>query len=177
MKKPLYKKWWVWLIALLVIAALSNFVSGGNKDSADKNDSDTDNVKEVAKEEDTEKQEPKEPEEKKIEVDKEIELDKINIKLENVYVKDNELKFGFWWNHWATNDKAHFSVFAYPVITQNGEELELQDDKDTLLKQTEKGVDSRVDLKVELQDDSPVEIKFKTTSDNPEEEVINIELN
>lgn len=117
-----------------------------------------------------------ESEEKVIELNKEIELDNINIKIENVYVEDDKIRFGFWWNHWASNDKIHFSVLAYPVVEQAGEELEQEDKNDSLLKQTEKGVDSRVDLEYELIDDSPVTIKFKTTSDDPSEESFEVDI-
>src|SRR5699024_7630340 len=111
-------------------------------------------------------------------INKKIEFDMCTLKLdiESVYVEGNTLSLGFWWNYWSSYDEAHFLLFAYPVVKQNGEELEEVDEKDSLLRQTKKGVDSREDLEYELKDDSPVEIKIKTTSDDPEEEVIEIDI-
>jgi len=176
------------LILLFALAGCTKYKDGEpvNKEPEEEQQEDT-IAKEEAKKEEQPKEEPKKdkkkestekekPEKQTIKVDKEIELGNINLRLENVYVEGNELSFGFWWNHWASNDKVHFSYFAYPVVTQNGEELEQQDDKDTLLRQTAKGVDSRVELKYKLKDDSPVEIKFKTTTDNPEEEIITVDI-
>src|SRR5699024_10348152 len=98
--------------------------------------------------EEVDKKEEEEPQEKKqtIDINKEIEFDMGNLTLdiESVYVKDNTLSFGFWWNYWSSYDEAHFLLFAYPVVTQDGEELEEVDEKDSLLRQTKKGVDSRV---------------------------------
>lgn len=178
------------IVALIVVFYIIGTVVG-NDEETNKEDEPTkevvaeeteDQVEEDSEEEEATEDEPVAEQEdegvtdKEIEVNEEIELGNITIKLENVYIKDNELSFGFWWNHWASNDEVHFSYFAYPVVTQNGVELEQQDEKDSLLRQTQKGVDSRVDLKYELEDDSPVEIKFKTTSDDPEEEIINIDV-
>ena len=182
-KKPIYKKWWFWLVAFLVFG----FVVGQTAD-----DEPTEEVEEQPKKEEKEqveekevteegkesKEKPTEKEEQTIDINKEIEFDMGNLTLdiESVYVEDNTLSFGFWWNYWSSYDEAHFLLFAYPVVTQNGEELEEIDKKDTLIRQTKKGVDSRVDLEYELKDDSPVEIKLKTTSDDPEEEVIEIDI-
>src|SRR5690625_5128415 len=175
-KNPFYKRWWFWLIVVVVLIAM--IVPEDEKEIAEDtteeiteetNQEDESNENEEPNESDEEevessnedKEDVKEtPEEKKtINVNEEIELGNINIDIENAYVEDNELSFGFWWNHLASNEKRHFSVLAYPVVSQNGHELEMQDDKDTLLKQTAKGVESRVDLKYDLEDDSPVEIK------------------
>src|SRR5699024_8195772 len=109
---------------------------------------------------------------------KEMEFDMGNLTLdiESVYIENNTMSFGFWWNYWSSYDEAHFLLFAYPVVTQGGEELEEVDEKDSLLRQTKQGVDSRVALEYEMKNDSPVEIKIKTTSDEPEEEVIEIDI-
>src|SRR5699024_2484532 len=107
-----------------------------------------------------------EPQEKKqtIDVNKEIEfvMGNLTLDIESVYVEDNTMSVGFWWNYWSSYDEAHFLLFAYPVVTPDGEELEEVEEKDSLLRQTKKGVVSRVDLEYELEDDSPVEIKIKT---------------
>ena len=187
-KKPFYKRWWFWLIVVVVLIAMivpedEEEVAEDTEEKTEETnqeveDNESNESNEEAEENNEDKEDVKEtPEEKKtINVNEEIELGNINIDIENAYVENNVLSFGFWWNHWASNEKIHFSVLAYPVVSQNGNELEMQDDKDTLLKQTAKGVDSRVDLKYELEDDSPVEIKFKTTSDDPEEESITIDI-
>src|SRR5699024_2215943 len=124
------------------------------------------------------KEKSKEKEEQTIEINKEIEFDigNLTLDIESVYIENNTMSFGFWWNYWSSYDEAHFLLFAYPVVKHNGEELEEIDKKDTLIRQTKKGVDSRVDFKYELEDDSPVEIKIKTTSYEHEEEVIEIDI-
>lgn len=188
-KKPIYKKWWFWLVAFLVFG----FVVGQTSDNEElteevgQEQKDEEKAKEEPKEEskseeteEVDKKEEEEPQEKEqtIDVNKEMEFDigNLTLDIETVYIENNTLSFGFWWNYWSSYDEAHFLLFAYPVVTQGGEELEEVDEKDSLLRQTKKGVDSRVDLEYELEDDSPVEIKIKTTSDDPEEEVIEIDI-
>lgn len=188
-KKPIYKKWWFWLVALLVFG----FVVGQTSDNEEQTEEvgqeqeDEEKAKEEPKEEskseeteEVDKKEEEEPQEKEqtIDINKEIEFDigNLTLDIESVYVEGNTLSFGFWWNYWSSYDEAHFLMFAYPVVKQNGKELEEIDEKDSLIRQTKKGVDSRVDLEYELEDDSPVEIKIKTTSDDPEEEVIEIDI-
>ncbi len=123
----------------------------------------------------TEKKEVVE-EEKKVEINKELKLNNIMVELDNVYVEGSNMRLPFWWSHWDSNDKIHLGVLVYPIVSQNGEELEYEDNGDTLLRQTEKGVDSRVELEYTLQDDSPVEIRFKTTADDPIEESVSVDI-
>lgn len=113
---------------------------------------------------------------KKIKLDKEIELDNVKIEVEQLRVNDDELTLPFWWSHWASNDKVHFQALAYVVVKQDDEELKATDKNDTLLKQTSKGVKSRVELKYELVDDSPVDITFKTVDDDPEEYGMTVDI-
>ena len=188
-KKPIYKKWWFWLVAFLVFGFVVGQTSDNEEQAEDveQEPEDEEKAKEEPKEEskseeteEVDKKEEEEPqeEEQTIEINKEIEFDigNLTLDIESVYVEGNTLSFGFWWNYWSSYDEAHFLLFAYPVVTQGGEELEEVDEKDSLLRQTKKGVDSRVDLEYELKNDSPVEIKIKTTSDEPEEEVIEIDI-
>src|SRR5699024_9640166 len=187
-KKPIYKKWWFWLVAFLVFGFVVGQTSDDEEQAEDVEQEPEDGEKpkeepnEESKTEETEEVDKKEEElqEKKqtIDINKEIEFDMGNLTLdiESVYIENNTMSFGFWWNYWSSYDEAHFLLFAYPVVKQNGEELEEIDKKDTLIRQTKKGVDSRVDLEYELKDDSPVEIKIKTTSDDPEEEVIEVDI-
>lgn len=179
-KKPFYKKWWIWVIAIILFGGFVNGVVDPY-DEEEQAQKEKDKQEEREKQEQNEKEdkeEQEESEEKIIEINKEIEFDmgNLTIELENVYVEDDTLSFGYWWNYWSSYDKAHFLLFAYPVVKQGGEELEEVDEKDSLLKQTKKGVNSRVDLEYELIDDSPVEIIFKTATDNPEEETIEVDI-
>src|SRR5699024_8092337 len=188
MTKPSYKKWWFWLLAFFVFGFVVGQISDNEEQAEDVEQEPEDREKtkeepnEESKTEETEEVDKKEEElqEKKqtIDINKEIEFDMGNLTLdiESVYIENNTMSFGFWWNYWSSYDEAHFLLFAYPVVKQNGEELEEIDKKDTLIRQTKKGVDSRVDLEYELKDDSPVEIKIKTTSDDPEEEVIEVDI-
>src|SRR5699024_5117813 len=188
-KKPIYKKWWFWLVAFLVFGFVVGQTSDDEEQAEDVEQDSKDEEKakeeheEESKSDETEEKDKKEKEEtqekkKTIDINKEIEFDMGNLTLdiESVYIENNTMSFGFWWNYWSSYDEAHFLLFAYPVVTQDGEELEEVDEKDSLLRQTKKGVDSRVDLEYELEDDSPVEIKIKTTSDEPEEEVIEVDI-
>lgn len=174
--KPIHKKWWFWLGAIVIFGFIVGQTSDDSSEEevAEAEEQETD---EQPKEE-VEGMEEEEHQEQTIDVNKEMEFDMGNLTLdiESIYIEDNTLSLGFWWNYWSSYEEAHFLLFAYPVVMQNGEELEEVDKKESLLKQTEKGVDSRVDLEYELEDDSPVEIKIKTTSDDPEEETITIEL-
>lgn len=62
-------------------------------------------------------------------------------------------------------------------VLQDGEYLEVTDDEDTFLRQTDYGVDSNLDVEYQLiEDKEPVKIRFRTTTDNPEEEIITIEI-
>lgn len=177
-KKPFYKKWWVLAIAgVLVLGVFATIVQDDDEPvtkESSSNANETDNDESIDNDSNN-----NEDEELKIEVNKEFEFEYGGLKLgiQTVKVVDNKLSFGFWWNHWAGNEDVHFSYFAYPIVEQNGESLEYEDKNDSLLRQRPKGVDGRVDLEYKLIDDSPVTIKFKTTSDNPEEESFEVELN
>lgn len=184
-QKPIYKKWWVWLIAFLLFGVFIGATSDepgeainennnvNEKVNNNKENNSNDNVNDI-----NENNDENDEKEQVIEVNEVIEFEhgNLNIELQNVYIEDDKLIFGFWWNHWASNDKVHFSYFAYPVVKQDGQELSQEDKGDTLLRQTDKGVDSRVDLEYKLIDDSPIEITIKTASDDPEEETIEIDI-
>src|SRR5699024_6375562 len=114
---------------------------------------------------------------KTIKVGKEFDIGNVNIEVQTVKVSDDTITVPVWWSHWAGDKKVHLTALAYPIVTQDGEELKEVDGGDSLLKQKDKGVDGRAKVTYELLDDStPVEIKFKTTADEPEEESIAVEL-
>ena len=139
-------------------------------------------VKEETKEtEETEETEVEEVEEeskdKKIDINKEIKIGNVNIDLKSAQVEDDKLSVFAWWFHGAAREKIHFSVLATMSVLQDGEYLEVIDGEDTFLRQTDYGVDSNLDVEYQLIDDkTPVEIRFRTTTDDPEEETITIEI-
>lgn len=101
----------------------------------------------------------------------------MTIDLQTVKVEDDELSVWAWWYHGATREKVHFSVLATLSVLQNGEYLDIVEGEDTFLRQTGYGVDSNLDVKYKLIDkDSPVEIRFRTTTDDPEEESVTIDI-
>src|SRR5699024_885082 len=186
---PNYKKWWFWLVAFLVFGLVVGQTSDDEEQAEDVEQESKDEEKakeepeEESKSEETEevdKKEEEEPQEKKqtIDINKEIEFDigNVTLDIESVYIENNKMSFGFWWNYWSSYDEAHIMLFAYPVVKKSGEAVDEVNEKDSLHRQTKKGVESRVDLEYELEYDSPVEIKIKTTSDDPEEEVIEIDI-
>lgn len=145
-------------VLLLLLSVLLLLVACGNEEEAEET-----------------KEKPQDGEQA-IKVDEEYELGNVKIEVELVKIDEDELTLPFWWSHWATNDKAHFEALAYVTVKQDGDELKATDKNDTLLKQTSKGVDSRIELKYELIDDSPVDITFKTTSDDPEEDGMTVDI-
>lgn len=196
-KKPFYKKWWFWLIVAVVIIAMivTEDEEETTKDNVEENKEETskENKKEeTAKEEEKVTEEKKEEpveqaeqedaeeveqKEKKIEINKDIEIGNVAIDLRSVTVDDDKLSVFAWWFHGAAREKIHFSVLATISVSQDGEELEIIDGEDTLLRQTDYGVDSNLKLKYQLIDkETPVDIRFRTTTDDPEEETITIEL-
>src|SRR5699024_5071893 len=162
-KKPIYKKWWFWLVAFMVFGFVVGQTSDNEEQAEDveQEQEDKEKAKEEPKEEskseeteEVDKKEEEEPQEKEqtLEIRKEIErtienkkeneldIGNLTLDIESVYVEGNTLSLGFWWNYWSSYDEAHFLLFAYPVVTQGGEELEEVDEKDSLLRQTKKGV-------------------------------------
>lgn len=114
---------------------------------------------------------------KTIKVNKEFEIGNVNIEIQTVKVDDGSITIPIWWSHWAGNEKVHLTALAYPVITQGGKELKEIDGGDSLLKKKSKGVDDRAKVTYELIDEhTPVEIEFKTTADEPEEEAFTVDI-
>lgn len=121
--------------------------------------------------------EAEEEKEKKININEDIEIGKVSINLKSVTVKNDKLNVFAQWFHGAAREKIHFSVLATMSVLQDGEYLEVTDDEDTFLRQTDYGVDSNLDVEYQLiEDKEPVKIRFRTTTDNPEEEIITIEI-
>lgn len=128
-------------------------------------------------EEEKKTDEAKEEKEKKIDINEDIEIGKVSIDLKSVTVKNDKLNVFAWWFHGAAREKIHFSVLATMSVLQDGEYLEVTDGEDTFLRQTDYGVDSNLDVEYQLIDDKePVEIRFRTTTDDPDEETIQVDI-
>lgn len=189
MKKPFYKKWWFWLIVAVVLIAL--VVPESDEEEVAK-ETKKEKVEEVSENEEDNKDEPdvkvdnetekpkeiqEEPKNKKIDINEEIKIGNVTIDLKSVKVEDDKLSVFAWWFHGAGREKIHFSVLATMSALQDGEYLEVTDGEDTFLRQTDYGVSSNLDVEYQLIDDkTPVEIRFRTTTDVPDEETITIEL-
>lgn len=130
-------------------------------------------VKKTEPEEDV-KEEPKE---NTIKVDEEIELRNLNFNIQTITIEKDKVTIPMNWNHWASNEKVHLTVLAYPVVKQGDDELEMTGGEDSLLRQTAKGVDSRIEVEYQLIDDeTPITITMKTTADDPEEDSITVDI-
>lgn len=185
------------IVVVIGLFVLSAVVSGVYDGIFGEDEASTDS-KEVAndsKEEKEDKNDAKEPEEdreveedngnetkeelrqKKIDINKEIKLGNVTIDLQNVTIEGDKLSIWAWWFHGAGREKIHFSVLATLSVLQDGEYLDVTDGEDTLLRQTDYGVDSNIDIEYQLLDnETPVEIRFRTTTDEPEEETIEIDI-
>jgi len=121
--------------------------------------------------------EKEEQKESTIKVDEEIELRNLNFKIQTVTIENDKVTVPMSWNHWASNEKIHLTALAYPVVKQGDDELEMIGGEDSLLRQTAKGVDSRIEVEYQLIDDeTPITITMKTTSDDPEEGSITVDI-
>lgn len=159
MKKPIYKRWWFWVVAIVLIAVIMP------KEETP--------VKEEEKVKAAE--EEKEPQKETIKVNKETKLGKVGIDLKSVTIEEDRLSVHAIWNHEAVREKIHFSVLATMSVYQGGEHLKIIDGEDTFLKGAAYMVDSKLDVKYQLIDNkTPIEVRFKTTTDDPEEEAFEI---
>ena len=181
MKKPIYKKWWVWLI--VVVFAIGIIGSGGEDESDQEDNSnniENNNEVEENKPVDNDETTPIEEESttKKIEVNQDFEINNVKISLQSITVEDEIITIPFRWQHWVSNDEVHFSVLAYVAVYQGDEHLELVSGEDSQYKKVKKGVDGFVELDYKLIDGGgPLEIKFIRTTDEAEEESITIDIN
>src|SRR5699024_402447 len=101
-KKPIYKKWWFWLVAFLVLGFVVGQTSDDEEQAEDdeQESKDEEKAKEEPKEEskteeteEVDKKEEEEPQEKEqtIEINKEIEFDigNLTLDIESVYIENN----------------------------------------------------------------------------------------
>src|SRR5690625_5086886 len=165
-RKPIYKKWWFWLIALFVIITIYGSITGENQ--AKETPSQEKSKDEVVVQEE-------EPLDEKIEMDKTIELNGATIVIQSLRVKDDSTQLYGYWNHNSQYDKAHLDLLVTTTFKQNDEELEITN-KDKLLDQKNKTIDGSLDLKIERIDDSPIEITFTANTDERETESITIDI-
>ena len=169
-KKPFYKKWWFILIVLTIVI-------GGPASLLEEEKEISTKLPKTKETKETKEETVVEPKSKKIDIDKEIKIGKVNIDLKSVKIEDNKISVYAWWFHGAGREKIHFSVLATMSALQDGEYLKVTQGEDTFLRKTDYGVNSNLDVEYELIDDkTPVEIRFRTTTDDPEEETITIEL-
>lgn len=121
---------------------------------------------------------PQEEENKKrIEVNEELKVNKVTANVSSVTIEDGVIEIPLWWQHWASNDKVHFSFLAYMAVYQGDQHLKAVSGEDSMLKKVDKGVESMVRVKYELIDeDTPVTIKIIATTDQAEEGVVTVNI-
>lgn len=123
----------------------------------------------VAQEEEENKQ--------RIEVNEELKVRNVTANISSVTVEDGTITIPIRWQHWAGNDKVHFSVLAFPAVYQGEQHLEMISGEDSMYKKIDKGVDGMVELKYELIDEeTPVTIKVIATTDQAEEGTVTVNI-
>lgn len=160
--KPLYKKWWLWLIVIVVLLAFA--------------------IPETDEKVTEEKEPEKEPEElgekpmeKVIEIDKTIELNGAEITLQSLRVKEDSTKLYGYWRHKTSYEKAHLDLLVTTTIKQKDKEIDILN-RDRLLKQRKPMIDGSLNLELKRIDDTPIEITFTTNDDKKESESITVDI-
>lgn len=170
-KKPIHKRWWFWVIAIIVVG--SWIVGNDDKEpaSSDKEKVETVDKKADAKNEDKEENEEK-LQEKKIKIDEELEVNGAYIKLQSLVIKDNRASlYAYWNNH--TLYEAHLDYLAPLEIYQNDELVEF--DRDKLTRRVKPGVDGSLDLDLELINHED-EVTFRFYGEDDSKEEITVKL-
>ena len=165
-KKPLHKKWWFWVIAVVIIGS---WVANDNKESA------VEEVETVDKQVDSKaEEETKEKfQEKEIKIDEELEVNGAYIKLQSLVIKDNRTSLYAYWNN-RTLYEAHLDYLAPLEIYQNDELVEF--DREKLNRRAKSGVDSSLDLRLELVNyEDDITFRFYGEDDNKKEITISLD--
>ena len=164
-KKPIYKKWWFWAIAIIVV--LSWIINSADEEQTNEQTQEVNSEQEEQTDEPQVEKEESEQEqsiEKVIELNEEITSVDYTVKLQRVKVKDDILTIVFDWENQSDWDPAHFELLGYVQVEQNGEALEEMSD-DRKYKQIKHGTFDVYDLEYKLVDDSDVTIRVVSTNE------------
>lgn len=182
MEKPLYKKWWFWVIAIFAALFIFGAITGideAKKDieSGEVNKIENENNEEVENES---IQEDLNEEESVIEHDETFVFGEFTIENIVTEINDEELTFKFRWINQSGEDKMPFTALGYIDFLQ-GEEILRETsgafdigNKSGILFKNANGGGHSVTLVYKLMNDDPVKARFGATHeiDNTKEELI-----
>lgn len=170
-KQPFYKRWWVILIAAVIVLGISNII---NSDDEPK----TEQTSTKPKQEQKAEKKKDEPKEKVIELKEEIPFVDFTAKIQRVKIKDDRLTIVLDWTNQSDWNPAHFSLLAGIDVYQDDEILEMTKGEERLLKQIKKDSFDVVDLEYKLEDnETPVKITFIPWNEYDEKKELTIEIN
>ena len=174
MKKPIYKRWWFIVIAIILVIGIINSLESSD-DKQVKKDEPVINKKENKE---TEVNEVNEESETTIEVDESIASVDYTAKIQRVKVNDDVLTVVFDWENQSDWDPAHFPLLGHVEVKQNGEVLEQVGDTERQNKQIKRNRFDVYGLEYKLIDDSEVTIKIISLNEHDESEgTIKVKLN
>jgi len=176
MEKSLYKKWWVWVIAIFAVLFIFGAMTGINEAKKDIESG------EVNKTENGNNEEPKQSEKEQnvIEHDETFVFGEFTIENIVTEINDDELTFKFRWINQSGEDKMPFTALGYIDFLQ-GEEILRETsgafdigNKSGILFKNANGGGHSVTLVYKLVNDDPVQVRFGATNeiDNTKEELI-----
>jgi|SRR5690625_4756066 len=186
MKKPIYKKWWVWVIAFFAVLTVYGAITGVNqaKDQIAEEETNKEDIEvdEEKQEEEVEKEVP-EPEEETedsgiIEVDEQLTFAEFTVDFEQVEIEDDKAVITFKWLNQAGDGKQFFFALSGIDVAQSDDILdetsgaydaENKNTSDIYFPNAENG-ETKVTLEYELKDkETPIDITFVPYNDYGED--------
>lgn len=185
-KKPIYKKWWFWVIAVLAVLTIYGAIEGVNqaKEQIIEEETTKEVVEEAEPEEDSEtnEHETEEPEEEQNEIEHDEKFTFGEFTVENMVTEldSDELTFKFHWINQSGKDKSPFTALGYVDVLQGDEILDEisgaydAGNKTGILFKNANGGSHSVTLVYELVNDEPIQVRFGATHemDETKEELI-----
>lgn len=184
--KPIYNKWWFWLIAFFVILTIYGAITGVNQA---KEDIENDKInppeqKEVSKPEDDVEEDPEEDKAKV--VNQQLLFGELTVNFETVEIEGDTATIIFKWINQAGDGKKYlFSLAGIDVIqgddileeTSGAYDVINKNTSDMYFPNAESG-ETKVTLEYELADEvTPIEITFVPFNDfNEDSQTITVEI-
>lgn len=173
MKKPIYKKWWFWLIIVVLVIGIIGSGEEGNETEELQQQKET--ITETVE---------KEPETEEVvsvvEHEDELLFGEYTVNNIKTKIENDELKLMFEWINQSGKDDIPFTAVGYFDVMQGEEILEETSGafdpgaNSDILRRTDHGIISPVTLTYEIKNDEPIEIQFGATheSDDTKESII-----
>ena len=163
-KKPFYKKWWIWAIAVLVFAIVFGEEAEPTETIAPKEP--------VAQEEIIdEPTEELEDEQTIIELNKEFTSADYTVTIQRAKIDDGKLIIVFDWENQSDWDPAHFELLGSITVEQDSEYLE-ELSGDRKYKQIKRNRFDVYDLEYELISESDITVKITAANGDFQNEFI-----